>query len=499
MKRVCLAIVVVSLLAVPGAAEAKREPVTARADLVKTLLAPAGIGANFKGNHMFVTGTGGLYVYDITVGDDPQLVSTLPMPHYENEDVSIGGNRLLLSGDGTLGGGMVTVVDISNPKVPIIERVIKLYTLGGPGHTATCIQGCKYAWVAGYESIYVLNLDEPDEVPSTTPVPGLQVQSGASKVEVGDLAIAREFGWSTHDVQVDEAGYAWVVGGDGTAAFDVRPGSYPVPGKPYPQNLLEPKLVARTGPAALNDGDVTGGSPPDTNPDTVNDFIHHNSWRPRANGFRSRTATDLSKKGVRTGELVLITEEDIWNRVTLGSTPGGCETQGSFQTWQVKQFGAPDENTSTVSNLDRWTTEFNETITGDETPDGQDIVPTKGFCSSHYFSERKNIVATAWYEQGTRFLDVSDPSNIKQVAYFMAPGSTTWAAYWSPTDDNVVYVVDNNRGVDVVRFNRRAQEEAAALGSDVVKAPIPDFWATDTADATPDPKFSWVCRLPIAP
>jgi hypothetical protein len=164
----------------------------------------------------------------------------------------------------------------------------------------------------------------------------------------------------------------------------------------------------------------------------------------------------------------------------------------------VKQFGSPAETSSNVTNLDSWTTEFNEMIQGDETPDGQDIVPTKGFCSSHYFDERRDVVATAWYEQGTRFLDVRDPKNIKQIGYFMAPGSTTWATYWSPTDDNVLYVVDNNRGVDVLRFNRRGWEDDDALGLGEIKAPIPDFWA-ETTDAARHPKFGWVCRLPLVP
>jgi hypothetical protein len=477
-------------------------PMESRVEHVKTLPAPAGIGANFKGDHMFVTGTSGLWVYDVSEADDPQLVSQLPLPHYENEDVSIGGNRLLISGDGTAGGSMLFVIDISNPRVPRVERAINMQALD-EGHTATCIRECQYAWVAGGSSIAVLNLDEIDQIPAVGPLPGIQIQGAASKVEVGELTPAREFGWSTHDVQVDNAGYGWVVGGDGTVAFDLRPGSYPVPGKPYPQNLLEPAIVARTGPAALNDGDFFE-SDESNNQDTLNDFIHHNSWRPDARDFRSRTDRNLRDRRARDGETVLITEEDIWNRPSQGTAPGGCETQGSFQTWQVKQFGSPDENTSNVQNLDSWTTEFNELIQGDETPGGtgvipggQDVIPTKGFCSSHYFSERDGIVATAWYEQGTRFLDVSDPNDIKQVAYFVAPGSTTWATYWSPTDRNVLYVVDNNRGVDVLRFERGRVRRAERRGREEVEAPLAGWWFRDGApDAVPHRMFGFACRLP---
>ena len=122
------------------------------------------------------------------------------------------------------------------------------------GHTATCIQDCKYAWVAGGGSIAVLDLDARRPVRDSGGRADVQVQGAASKVEAGDLfepaistsragsRVEREFGWSTHDVQVDEAGYAWVVGGDGTIGFDTRPGHY------GEDNLLTPTVVGRTGP-----------------------------------------------------------------------------------------------------------------------------------------------------------------------------------------------------------------------------------------------------------
>ena len=58
-------------------------------------------------------------------------------------------------------------------------------------------------------------------------------------MEAGDLPVHKEFGWGTHDVQVDDAGYAWIVGGNGTIGFDVREGHY------GEENLLSPEVVAR--------------------------------------------------------------------------------------------------------------------------------------------------------------------------------------------------------------------------------------------------------------
>src|SRR4051794_13540277 len=285
------------------------------------------VGANFKKyadgkTYMFVTGAvgtakfdpglagglnyGGVWVYDITTDPaQPTLVSHMPMPHYESEDVSIGGNRLLISGDGTQGGSNLVVVDISDPTLLKVEGVINMSVLN-EGHTATCIQECHYVWVAGSTTIKVIDLDGAFDVdPAHGTVPALSAQS--KTVEIGAMKKEKQFGWAVHDVQVDKAGIAWVVGGNGTVGFDVRPGHY------GPGNLLTPTLVASTGNDALNSGGSSGLGP---DGDTVNDFIHHNTYRPNADRFEPRKKSKLSDAGVKPGEKVLITEEDIWSRDT---------------------------------------------------------------------------------------------------------------------------------------------------------------------------------------
>lgn len=494
-------------------------------DHVRNIPVNGSVGANFKDGHMFVTGTlapgikadpglvsqinyGGLWVYDISDASNPTLVSHLPVPHYESEDVSIGGNRLLISGDGTLGGSSLIVIDISDPASPKIEQVITMQILD-EGHTATCIQDCHYVWVAGGGTIAVIDLDGKHQIKKGTVPgsPGYQygnrigvnfqgqfygVQSPEEgTVEKGDLVTQPEFGWSTHDVQVDEAGIAWVVGGNGTIGFDTNPGAY------GEGNLLNPTVVARTGPDGRDGGRGVklDGDDATYEGDSVNDFIHHNSWRPDADQFVSRPDSELSDPSVRPGETVLITEEDIWSDATF-TTKGGCENQGSFQTWQVKQFGnAGGADQSTVKFLDAFTTEYNELLASEDDIEGMDVVPTGGFCSSHYFDEQDGMVATAWYEQGTRLLDTRDPKNIKQVGYFMAPDSVVWAAYWSPTNPSVIYVMDHQRGIDVLRV----KDGGSVAQSRQVVAPLPKvvtgFDATKSTLSAKKSHFSWVCRV----
>ena len=513
LKRLAVIVAALIVLVVPAAASAAKPDGKgkgkggANVEQLGTLPLPGAVGANFKvvdgTPYMFATGFSGLYVYDISDPAKPTPAGILPLGHYQNEDVSIGGNRLLISFDGAAGSNLF-VIDISNPRLPRVEQVINMQLLG-EGHTATCIQECRYAWVAGdTTSIAVLDLDKNAQFETPGDAPDVQVQGATSQVEVGDLRDPddggrpfHEFGWSTHDVQVDRAGIAWVVGGNGTIGFDVNPDAYPNtarenPNTPVREGLLEPEVVARTGPNATADSDFDSIPGSNGEGDTVNDFIHHNSWRPDAEDFESRADSDLGDTAVREGELVLITEEDIWSRDTF-TTPAGCESQGSFQTWQVKQLGATGPTEGTVENLDSWTTEFNEAVANDENPvTGNDVVPTgAGLCSAHYFDYRRDVVAIGWYAQGLRFLDVSDPGDISQTAYFMPVGSSMFGAYWAPNARDIVYAVDNGRGViDVLRYNRKA-----AARSGEVTAPIRRHWFNGERDAVAHAKFGWVCQL----
>ena len=53
-------------------------------------------------------------------------------------------------------------------------------------------------------------------------------------------------------------------------------------------------------------------------------------------------------------------------------------------------------------------------------------------CSSHWFEVSEGLVAVGWYEQGTRFLDVHNPRDIRQVGFYLPANGSTWGAYWSP-------------------------------------------------------------------
>jgi uncharacterized repeat protein (TIGR01451 family) len=95
-----------------------------------------------------------------------------------------------------------------------------------------------------------------------------------------------------------------------------------------------------------------------------------------------------------------------------------------------------------IRNLDSWEVEIDPTRTT--------------LCSAHYFDEAGGLLAQGWYEQGTRFFDVTRPENIRQVGFWIPEKNVTWGAVYPITDPSrsVVYSLDFARGIDVIRVDR---------------------------------------------
>ena len=79
---------------------------------------------NFKGHYAYVSGWGGITVLDIAQAASPQVVGALPLPHFENEDVDLCGNTLIVVNDREAQdlGSVMYVVSIANPTAPVVER-----------------------------------------------------------------------------------------------------------------------------------------------------------------------------------------------------------------------------------------------------------------------------------------------------------------------------------------------------------------------------------------
>lgn len=76
-------------------------------------------------------------------------------------------------------------------------------------------------------------------------------------------------------------------------------------------------------------------------------------------------------------------------------------------------------------------------------------------CTAMWFQEHPDfhdggLVAAAWFEHGTRFLEVARNGRISEVGHFMPFGGSTIASYW--ITDEIVYSIDIVRGIDILRF-----------------------------------------------
>jgi len=429
-----LAVALVSLLTLTFAgggtgALAAPVPPLARSTNVSILgNVPTGpaIGMNFKDHYAFVTGPDGLTVLDIAVPQAPTRLGFLPLPHFENEDVDLCGNILLISNDRESRdlGAILYVVDISTPPVPKLVAALPLGLTGegrGSGHIANFVTAdCSLAWIDGGNLVEVVDLSKPSQPRSLGKFESVASLSDAFKV--------------THDTERDATGLLWSVGGGGGAGYRLT------------ADPLRPQLVASTSADGVN-------------PSPFNDFILHNSQR--------------------RGNTLLVTEEDYVD--TDETPPGGCRGQGKFETWSLANM-----TPGGITPLDTWSTELNGFLFGGS-PDSK--APVTVNCSSHWFDEYRGIAAVGWYEQGTRFLDVSNPRRIRQIGYYIPANGSTWAAYWSPTDPThtIVYTADAYLGVDVLKIDRKDR----SADMETLVAPIPQAWWGDATSFTYTPSTQW--------
>jgi hypothetical protein len=359
--------------------------------LLGTIPEPAVMGARFRDGIMYVSALTGLTTYDISDPAAPVRLGRLVLPHFENEDVDLGGDILLISNDAAESTGILYVIDISDPTAPTILSQLHMGgnpLLGGPGHTASCVDDCRFAWVTDGGGIRVIDLRDP----------AAPKDLGTHPAATGGLVV--------HDVQRDGDGLYWVAGFDGTAAYRI-PADYDGSG------LGE--LVATTNEQGRSRYIETFGLDDGS---TYNDFIHHNSLR--------RAGSDT----------VYITEEDY--------TRPGCRGAGSFQTWKLPLDDDGVPTGEDLTPIDMWSTEL-----AGEGP------KASGVCSAHYFDERKGLVAQGWYQQGLRLLDVRGdeirqvgyyitPDVLAWAAYFPPTDKT----------GEIVYVLNATRGIDIIRVDR---------------------------------------------
>jgi hypothetical protein len=470
-----------------------------------------------KGRHsqdvMLVTGRFGLKTYSLDNPRNPRLLDEITAEElrlpgdppvdftpdangtprstfWQNEDMDVDRKRklALLSRDPRAYAGSTTrepgeadpnnatniagvyVVDAKDPSDLKLLSFQQLPT----GHTTTCINDCKWLWTGGPAAtttqqangwtfgrpIIATDLSNPEK-PKGYPLKPVDLfrRDGVTAY--------------SHDVQVDAMGIAWVSGDGGTRGYWTEGRHYdPLRGVTRQATPLDPIPYGGGGLPASVTGDADGG-------------FEHNAWRPVG---RSAPKGDSR---YRRGELLLATEEDF------GPAADGCRNQGQFSIASLE--GSYDGEAWRSTPQDRFRLE----VVGKWSPFGQEgsrpvggpYNPLANFCSAHYFDVDGPVVSYAWYGEGTRFLDISDPENPRQFAYWRPDDGIVWASY---LHKGYVYTADRTRGVDVLRFTPGAKSARASGREVVARAPSARqrrFIARMSSKFKADPGTAGLCFL----
>lgn len=127
---------------------------------------------------------------------------------------------------------------------------------------------------------------------------------------------------------------------------------------------------------------------------------------------------------------------------TSGVSTCGGEDDGSFMTFDATKW----KKTHSFTMIDELRYE-----TGLPT-DGR--MPYGTYCA-HWFDvhpsyKNGGLLAMAFYENGTHFLDIDSKGKISEAGYFVPLAGSVSADYW--INDEIVYAVDYNRGIDILRY-----------------------------------------------
>jgi len=418
--------------------------ISANVEYITTVTQTGGaIAVNFIENTMFVSTSRGLFSYDITDPATPELLGVLPMYIWENEDMDVDPvrKRVFISRDprgfttsatpgATFPFGAVHVIDASNPA--LMTQVG--FFLVPAGHTSTCVNDCDFLWTGGP---YANAQTQPGF--TGRPIYATDVRDPANPVPCPDpIDIGRNDGVTdyAHDVQVDANGVAWVSGAGGVRGYWTE-GDH--------LNPLTGEVEAATACAPIPYGG--GGSPSEATPSR----FMHNSWRNVDATIPDEDDPDTPEDETK-GMVLYATEENL---------SSNCNTSGRFATYDLRG-SLNGEGWNDIA-----TTKFRMRALDTWTPQGQE--GATACASAHYLADRGDgLLAYAFYGQGTRFLDVSDPKNIRQVGYFRPNGASTWAPYFY---NGYVFIADNSRGVDIVRFHDSPAEAETVEAPPLEAAP----------------------------
>src|SRR3954469_13602443 len=201
------------MVAAGGGAVAGPATVADGIQLIGSVPAPGGVSGRVVIVHgepkgLYVSTAASLIVFDISTPAAPREIGRLPLTTYQNEDLDGDANIAMLANDvpvsapGSPAGGQLVIASVADKTRPVPLAVASLPD--GAGHTASCLNECRWAYASEGASLVALDLHAP-AAPTVTRVP-LPAASGY-----------------IHDADQDADGVVWLAGSAGLTAVAVGP------------------------------------------------------------------------------------------------------------------------------------------------------------------------------------------------------------------------------------------------------------------------------------
>lgn len=364
----------------------------------------------------FVSGAGGLSIYDATDPAKPSLLGHLPLYNWENEDIAVsqdGRTAILTEFEATF---YLHVIDVSNPTLPVLKGTIPL----SAAHTVECADPkCDYLFGAEGETFDITDRSNPKQLPDA--------QSW------GTLTGAK----NGHNLHRDAAGI-WV-------------------------SDTSPLVVFKENPDPLHLKVLTRGTV------TRKTAYQHNNIRPRADRYTPRKGKALGGP-LRDGELLLGEGETNFTTSCSGAS-------GAFSTWSMVGFdrGVPMHQLDVLrpvsgdyGNGDPAVTALGcsgHWFTQKDAKDGSILVAAAWY--EHGTRLLKVDPRTGRIRQVGFFQPLRGSTS---QAYWM-PGSDSHSDY--------VWSIDYHSGIDILRFDQSAKAPTTAQidASWLAKAHVTDSWS----------------------
>lgn len=364
-------------------------------DYVRTLPTEAGtaIDAALHDDLLYVTSWRSFSIYDVSDPLDPERLSVRHTPgQLLNEEPETNGDILLLSHD-QQPAAELHVWDVRDPRSP--QPVTEFATRVNQ-HMFTCVLDCAYVYGARGA---IIDLRDP-----------------SAPVEVGD--------WTTVAPFENRLAHAIEEVAPGIVMTGSHPG-YVLDAREDPAN---PDVLATY--RSQDDGRSSFVIGPDVA------MPAQTAW-PQVTAGRSAGARPADA-GTVADRFALVSTETPFS--------GNCaDDSGGFATFDTRGW----EETGRFELVDDHRLTTNGTFTDGRPPANAVGCSAFGFDLEPGYGQETRTAAVAWFEHGVRLLEIDDEGRISEIGGFVPHAGSSAQTVW--LDDGIVYVVDLERGIDILR------------------------------------------------